>query len=113
MRALLVPVDPENPSDWVEADELGEFPGLMEQAVARAIEPGATGIFLSGGLDSVTVAMHAADILRATGQEPPLGMSIAFPEFDESDVMTEVAKTLEIPHELVPYTEATTATVSC
>lgn len=101
------PVDPENPSDWVEADELGEFPGLMEQAVARAIEPGATGIFLSGGLDSVTVAMHAADILRATGQEPPLGMSIAFPEFDESDVMTEVAKTLEIPHELVPYTDAT------
>ena len=34
-------------------------------------------------------------------------MSLAFPEFDESDVQTEVAKTLEIPHELVPYTEAT------
>jgi asparagine synthetase B (glutamine-hydrolysing) len=101
------PVDPENPSDWVEADELGEFPGLMQQAVARTIEPGATAIFLSGGLDSVTVAMHAADILRATGQEPPLALSLAFPEFDESFVQTEVATSLEIPHDLVPYTEAT------
>jgi len=100
------PVDPENPSDWVEQDELGEFPGLMQQAVARAIEPGATAIFLSGGLDSVTVAMHAADTLRATGQEPPLALSLAFPEFDESAVQTEVARTLEIPLELVPYTEA-------
>lgn len=101
------PVDVENPSDWVEADELGEFPGLMQQAVARAVEPGATSIFLSGGLDSVTVAMHAADFLRATGQEPPLALSLAFPEFDESAVQTEVARTLEIPLELVPYTEAT------
>ena len=100
------PVDPENPSDWVEQDELGEFPGLMQQAVARAIEPGATAIFLSGGLDSVTVAMHAADTLRATGQEPPLALSLAFPEFDESAVQTEVARTLEIPLDLVPYTEA-------
>jgi asparagine synthetase B (glutamine-hydrolysing) len=101
------PVDREHPSDWVQEDELGEFPGLMQQAVARAIEPGATAIFLSGGLDSVTVAMHAADILRATGQEPPLALSLAFPEFDESFVQTEVATTLGIPHELVPYSEAT------
>jgi asparagine synthetase B (glutamine-hydrolysing) len=101
------PVDPKGPSDWLGEDDLGRFGELMEQAVARAAEPGATAIFLSGGLDSVTVATYAADVMSAAGEDPPLALSLVFPEFDETAVQTEVATSLGLPHELVHYEEAT------
>ena len=56
----------------------------MERPSRGPVEPGATGIFLSGGLDSVTVAMHAADMLPPTARGSRSALSIMFPEFDES-----------------------------
>ena len=50
------PVAPDGATEWASEEELPEFEGLMAAAVRRSVEPGATGIFLSGGLDSVTVA---------------------------------------------------------
>jgi asparagine synthase (glutamine-hydrolysing) len=100
------PVDPDVGSDWIREDELDQFGPLMENAVARAVEPGATGIFLSGGLDSVTVATHATDLLRSQGEPPPVALSLVFPEFDETFVQKNVAATLGLRHELVPYEEA-------
>jgi len=100
------PVQPGGASEWVREAELPEFDALMEQAVARTIDPGATGIFLSGGLDSVTVAMHAADLQAGKDGGPPVALSIAFPEFDETAVQTAVARSLKLPHELVPFEEA-------
>jgi asparagine synthase (glutamine-hydrolysing) len=100
------PVDPTEETEWARQDELEQFEGLMEQAVARAVEPGATSIFLSGGLDSVTVATYAADFLLRVGKPPPIALSLVFPEFDETEVQRIVAGTLELPHELIPYDEA-------
>jgi asparagine synthetase B (glutamine-hydrolysing) len=100
------PIDPKLGSDWIREEELGQFGPLMDKAVARAVEPGATGIFLSGGLDSVTVAMHATDLLRGQGESLPVALSIVFPEFDETFVQKNVAETLGLRHELVPYEEA-------
>lgn len=100
------PVEPGGATEWAREDELPLFEGLMENAVRRTVVPGATGIFLSGGLDSVTVATYAADLLAAAGQELPPALSIMFPEFDETAVQTNVAKTLGLPHTLVPFEDA-------
>src|ERR671935_110742 len=48
------------------------FDGLLEAAVERSVGWGRTGIYLSGGLDSVSVAAMAADVSRRTGQPAPL-----------------------------------------
>ena len=39
---------------WVTEDELGRFDDLLEQAVRRRLAFGRVGVYLSGGLDSVT-----------------------------------------------------------
>lgn len=101
------PVEPDGSTQWATEEELVEFEPLMDQAVDRSIEAGATGIFLSGGLDSVTVATHAADLLGARREPLPHAYSIAFPEFDEREVQTTVARTLGLALTLVPYEEAT------
>jgi asparagine synthetase B (glutamine-hydrolysing) len=108
-RRYWFPVEPDGATEWARDDELPQFEGLMESAVRRSIEPGATGIFLSGGLDSVTVATYAADLLAAGGEAPPCALSIMFPEFDETAVQTTVAQTLGLPHTLVPFEEASGA----
>ena len=100
------PVAPDGATEWASEEELPEFEGLMAAAVRRSVEPGATGIFLSGGLDSVTVATYAADLLTADGEGLPPALSIMFPEFDETAVQTTVARTLGLPHTLVPFEEA-------
>lgn len=99
------PVPPDG-SPWATEEELVEFPPLMRQAVERTLETGATGIFLSGGLDSVTVAMHATDLLGERGDPPPVALSLVFPEYEETEVQRNVAETLGMEHELVPYEEA-------
>jgi len=100
------PVPPDG-SPWATAEELVEFEPLMRQAVERTVEAGATGIFLSGGLDSVTVAMHATDLLAGRGESLPVALSLVFPEYEETEVQRNVAQTLGLEHELVPYEEAT------
>ena len=100
------PVPPDG-SPWATAEELVEFEPLMRQAVERTLEAGATGIFLSGGLDSVTVAMHATDLLSERGEALPVALSLVFPEYEETEVQRDVAENLGLEHELVPYEEST------
>jgi asparagine synthase (glutamine-hydrolysing) len=65
--------------DWVSEDELGRFDELLDQAVNRCLQLGPVGIFLSGGLDSVSVAAVAADNSRRMGLPDPLALSLIFP----------------------------------
>jgi asparagine synthetase B (glutamine-hydrolysing) len=92
----------------VEADELDRFDELMAQAVRRPLELGPSGLFLSGGLDSVSVAAVAADESRREGREPPLGLSIVFPtaEANEEQVQRGVAASLGLEHLLLPFDDA-------
>jgi asparagine synthetase B (glutamine-hydrolysing) len=101
------PRAPDGSTQWAKEDELVEFEPLMKQAVERTVKAGATGIFLSGGLDSVTVAMHATDLLASRGEALPLALSLVFPEYEEIEVQKNVAATLGLRQELVPYEEAT------
>jgi asparagine synthase (glutamine-hydrolysing) len=102
------PVPDDAPVDWIEEDELDSFDRLLERAVTRCLERGSAGVFLSGGLDSVSVAAVAADAARRRGLPEPQALSLVFPDPDvnEEDVQTGVAKGLGLPQVLLSWDEA-------
>lgn len=94
--------------EWVGEDEVARFDFLMNQAVTRCLDLGPAGIFLSGGLDSVTVAAVAAERSRDRGMPDPLGLSLLFPhpECNEETTQKAVAKALGLQHIMVSVDEA-------
>ena len=56
---------------WLTAEEVSGFDDAFERAVKRCLCHGRTGIFLSGGPHSISVAAVAADCARASGQSLP------------------------------------------
>jgi asparagine synthase (glutamine-hydrolysing) len=100
------------PLDWTRRDPeelLAEFDRVLDRAVARLMRPsGGNGVFLSGGLDSISVAAFAADQTRRQ-QAPPLeALSIAFPDprCDERDIQRTVARSLGLPIDLLDFYSA-------
>jgi asparagine synthetase B (glutamine-hydrolysing) len=93
---------------WVGEDELGCFDELLDQAVNRCLAQGPAGIFLSGGLDSVSVAAVAADNCRRRGLPVPHALSLAFPgpECNEEEVQRGVAAGLGLPQVMAPFGDA-------
>ncbi len=82
---------------WATPDEAAEFPTRLEQAMARCLDAGADSIALSGGLDSVGLAVVAAGL---RGGRPPLhAISLRFdePSCDEGDTQRAVARALGMP----------------
>jgi asparagine synthase (glutamine-hydrolysing) len=102
------PLPLEGPIDWIEEDELHSFDDLFDRAVIRCLDSGPAGIFLSGGLDSVSVAAVAATTAGERGFPVPHALSIAFPEpdVDESDIQSRVAANLGLPQVLLSWEEA-------
>jgi asparagine synthase (glutamine-hydrolysing) len=102
------PLPPGMEIDWVHEDELGHFDELLEQAVQRCRDGRPTGIFLSGGLDSVSIAAVAASAARSESDAAPLALSLAFPdtEANEERVQRGVAKTLGIPQIMLEWDPA-------
>ncbi len=72
------PID--QPTRWATEEELDQFESVLDRAVSRAMAFGPTGIFLSGGFDSISVAAFATDIARRGGQRDPMALSLAFPD---------------------------------
>ena len=52
---------------------------MLDQAVDRCLSTGPTGIFLSGGLDSISVAAVAAGRARQLSRPAPIAFSLGFP----------------------------------
>jgi asparagine synthase (glutamine-hydrolysing) len=102
------PVPPPDSDDWVGEDELERFDDLFDQAVRRCLEPGPAGIFLSGGLDSVSVAAVATDLSRRGGTPEPWALSLGYPHPDcnEEEVQRQVAGSLGIRQVMLGYDEA-------
>jgi asparagine synthase (glutamine-hydrolysing) len=102
------PVPTLGSEDWLGDDELDSFEQVFDQAISRCLDRGPAGIFLSGGLDSVSVAAVATDLAASQGMAPPWALSLAFPHPDanEEEVQRSVAAQLGIPQVLVPYDEA-------
>jgi asparagine synthase (glutamine-hydrolysing) len=97
------------PIAWSREEDLEAFEGLLTRAVTRAVGGnGAPAIFLSGGVDSITIAAAATDIRRAAALPPPLALSLVFPDAasNEEAVQTAVARKLGLPQRLVPLGEA-------
>lgn len=107
VRRYWQPVPPGDTVEWVTEDEVARFEQLMEQAVQRCLTLGPAGIFLSGGLDSVTVAVFASDICLRDGLSAPWGLSVVFPEpgINEELVQKRVAVALGLPQVLTPYAD--------
>lgn len=97
------PAPPDKPVTWIRTDELDRFDDLLQAAVDRCIRAGETGIFLSGGLDSVSVAA-----LASSRTAKPTALSLAFPDpsVNEEDVQRNVASQLGLPQVLLDWDEA-------
>jgi asparagine synthase (glutamine-hydrolysing) len=102
------PVPEPDSDDWVPEDQLERFDDLFDQAVRRCLEPGPAGVFLSGGLDSVSVAAVATDLSRHLGMPDPWALSLGYPHPDcnEEDVQRQVAAKLGVPQVMLGYDEA-------
>jgi asparagine synthase (glutamine-hydrolysing) len=94
--------------EWIDREVPEQFQLLFEQAVARALGTGRSGIFLSGGLDSMSVAATAADLARSGGGEGPLALSLAMPhpECDEREIQAAVAAGLGLEQEFLDFERA-------
>ncbi len=93
------------PVNWATAADLEGFPELLNSAVERAVAGGRAGIFLSGGLDSISIAAAATDVARRLGHPEPIALSLGFPhpDCDEEIVQRGVASALGIEQEFVPF----------
>ncbi len=102
------PVPPGTPVPWVREAELQEqFDFYLEQAVARRMGHGPTGIFLSGGLDSISVAALGTGTARRDRVPRPIALSLGFPgEVSEEAEQRGVARALELDQEFLPFDEA-------
>ena len=101
------PSPPGTPVDSMTVDDLEQFDWLLEQAVRRSLKFGKSGIFLSGGLDSVSVGAVAADLSAREGWPSPWALSVAFPdpEAGEEPVQRAVASGLGLSQEMLPFFE--------
>lgn len=98
----------QGPVEWVERDELDRFEELLERAVARSLDDRPAGIFLSGGLDSVSVAGVAVDLYRRRGLEEPLALSLVFPDADANEELVQrgVARDLGLQQVVLDFYDA-------
>jgi asparagine synthase (glutamine-hydrolysing) len=99
---------PDGTVKWLTQDEVAQFDELLDQAVRRCLSVGPAGIFLSGGLDSVSVAAVAAEVARADGLPKPWGLSLVFPgtDVDEEIIQRGAAEHLGLPQVLKPFHDA-------
>jgi hypothetical protein len=81
---------------------------LVDGAVERAAGGGRLGVFLSGGVDSATVATAAREVSERLALPPPLALSCVFPtpETNEERTQRGVAAALGLPQRVVPLGEA-------
>lgn len=95
--------------NWVDESVVDErFDELFEQAVTRSLERGRPAVFLSGGLDSVSVAAMAAERTQDLGTLPPVALSLVFPDPDcnEEPIQREVATKLGLEHVVLHLDDA-------
>ena len=109
VRRYWDPVPAGRPVQWVHPDEaVDQFQRLFVQAVDRGVSRGRSGIFLSGGLDSVSVAAAATERAPVFGYPEPFALSLAFPHptCDERDVQAGVARRLGLEQDLISMAQA-------
>ena len=99
------PAPPHRGLQWANEDDLDQFALLFEQAVSRCVRLGPAAIYLSGGLDSVSVAAFATAQCRRDGMPDPVALSLVFPDPDcnEEAVQRGVTAALRVPQVLTNF----------
>ena len=95
-----IPISEDGPLQWATEDELRDFPNVFKRSVERVMSSvgGQTGIFLSGGLDSVGIAVSARELAQDNNWPRPLALSVNFPEpYSEIEIQRGVAEDLGLP----------------
>src|SRR5262249_19731928 len=102
---------PDGTVNWIKPEELERFDKLLDRAVSRCLSFGPAAIFLSGGLDSGSVAAVAAERSEALGLPKPIALSLLFPEpaLSEEVVQRSVAKQLGLPFVIKGFYDAADA----
>ena len=99
---------PNDRIEWLEDEDAGRFDALFDQSVERCLDTGSTGVFLSGGLDSISVAAVATDRAAHRSVPRPLALSLGFPDprCDERHLQAAVARELGLRQHLVDFWDA-------
>ncbi len=94
--------------NWVTEDIEVMFETILERSIKNTLEIGKNSIFLSGGLDSVSVGAYLKRICDKKLDYKPLALSLKFqhPECDEEEVQRTVAESLLIPQYITPLNNA-------
>ncbi len=93
--------------EYVTESELEAVGPALVRAVERASSPGNPALFLSGGLDSIAVAVALSEV-AAQPSPAPLALSLAFPEgaANERAIQVGVAERLGLRQQVVAFDEA-------
>ena len=101
------PAPDDRPIEWLREEELARFGEVFARAIARSMGRRRTGIFLSGGLDSVAVVARTATVARERSADDPVALSLEFPEpSNEAEIQSTVARQLGLQHELIRLEDA-------
>jgi len=102
------PIPPGRPIDYISDEEAGQFTELLDQAVNRCLPGGPAAIYLSGGLDSVSVAALAQEQLHDQNDGSLLALSLVFehPDANEEGTQRAVATRLGLPQKVVTVGDA-------
>ncbi len=94
-----VPVVPEEPEPCDPAEAWERFDALLCRSVDRCLDLGRAGVYLSGGVDSITIAAVAAERARLHGHPVPWALALGgtTPESDESPTQRAAAEALGLP----------------
>nr|MBA2304224.1 hypothetical protein [Acidobacteriota bacterium] len=102
------PLPDDEDVQWLREEDLDAFEPMLNRAVNRSTQGLSPAVLLSGGVDSISVALAAADLAREAGVEPPLALSLVFPdgESNEESIQAGVARQLGLEQIMVPFEEA-------
>ena len=103
------PVPADGPIEWIPDDEAQErFEALLAQAVARCLVHGPAGIYLSGGLDSSTLAMVRPIWSRAGWRSAVRALAgvLGEPTATRQSCSERLAAELGLSHVQFPYEDA-------
>ncbi|HUJ21953.1 MAG TPA: asparagine synthase-related protein [Bryobacteraceae bacterium] len=102
------PASADRTSQSAGEDELGQFDSLLDQAVGRCLQSAPAGVFLSGSVDSLSIAAVAAEHARKSSRALPRAFGLAHPHADcnEEALQRAMAGRLELPLNLVPFETA-------
>src|SRR5262249_24156234 len=102
------PFPADGPREWLTERECDAFDEVLERAVTRTLHAKRAAVFLSGGLDSGTVAAIATDESRRRGDAPPLALSLGLPDSacDERSLQAAVARELGLAQHALDFPKA-------